>query len=325
MFPDRVPDERLRKRSDSLVGLGVVMKMKRNSAVLRSLRLKLFAILFVFAFSAGFVVAQKTEHYNSPLYSPRKYDPSQTTSNGIPKTLLNVGIDQNLNGQLPLNAIFKDSTGKEVKLGEYFGKDKPVILALVYYECPMLCNEVLNGLTGSLKALSFDAGREFDVVAISFDGRENDIPDLAKNKKAGYLERYNRPHTKDGWHFLTGEQSEIDRVTKAVGFNYSFDEKTNQFAHAGGIMIATPEGKLSRYLYGIDYSPKDIKFSLMESSENRIGNPAEQLYLYCYHYDPSTGRYGFAILNVLRAMALATLLGLGTMFFVFWRRNKKSG
>lgn len=299
--------------------------MKRNSAVLRSIKLKLFASLCIFSVMAGVTFAQKTEHYNSPLYSPKKYDPSQTTSNGIPKALQNVGIDQNLNAQLPLDAKFTDSSGKEVKLGDYFGKGKPIVLALVYYECPMLCNEVLNGLTGSLKGISFNAGKEFDVVAISFDPRENEKPNLARNKKEGYLERYNRPETKDGWHFLTGEQSEIDKVTKAVGFNYNFDEKTNQFAHAGGITISTPEGRLSRYLYGIDYSPKDIKFSIMESSENRIGNPAEQLYLYCFHYDPSTGKYGFAILNVLRAMGIATLLGLGTMFFIFWRRNKKIG
>ena len=298
--------------------------MRRDSAIFRSLKLKLFTGLCIFSAFASVAYAQKNEHYNSPLYSPRKYDPSKSTSNGIPAPLKKVGIDQKLNAQLPLNARFKDSSGKEVKLGDYFGRKKPVVLALVYYECPMLCNEVLNGLTGSLKGISFNAGEEFDVVAISFDARENEKPELAKNKKEGYLERYNRPDSRDGWHFLTGEQSEIDKVTEAVGFNYTFDERTNQFAHAGGIMVVTPEGRLSRYLYGIDYSPKDLKFSIMESSENRIGNPVEQLYLYCFHYDPSTGKYGFAILNALRLMAVATLLGLGTMFFVFWRRNKGS-
>lgn len=298
--------------------------MKENSAVLSSIKLKLFAgLCFALVLTAA-VFAQKTEHYNSPLYSPKTYDPSQTSSNGIPETLKKVGIDQNLNAQIPLDSRFKDSSGKEVKLGEYFGKGRPVVLALVYYECPMLCNEVLNGLTGSLKGISFDAGKDFDVVAISFDTRENQKPDLTKNKKAGYLERYNRPGTENGWHFLTGEQSEIDKVTKAIGFNYTFDKETNQFAHAGGIMVITPQGKVSRYHYGIDYSPKDLKFSIMESSENRIGNPVEQLYLYCFHYDPSSGKYGFAILNVLRLMGVATLLGLGTMLFVFWRRGKKT-
>lgn len=295
-------------------------KSSENSAVLK---LKLLISLCLIFVTASVCFAQKNEHYNSPLYSPRKYDPSQSTSNGVPDALKTVGINQKLNGQIPLDAIFKDADGKEIKLGEYFGKEKPVVLALVYFECPMLCNEVLNGLTGSLKSLSFEVGKEFDVVAISFDARENEKPNLAKNKKASYVERYNRPNAANGWHFLTGKQSEIDKVTKAVGFNYKFDEKSNQFAHAGGIMVLTPEGKISRYLYGIDYAPKDLKFAIMESSENKIGNPAEQLYLYCYHYDPSTGKYGFAILNVLRLMAVATIVGLGTMFFVFWRKNKK--
>lgn len=297
--------------------------MKKSSESSEVLKLKLYASFCILIILATVGFAQKTEHYNSPLYSPKKYDPSQNSSNGIPKALKKVGIEQKLNSKLPLDAKFTDEDGNEVELGKYFGKHKPVILALVYYECPMLCNEVLNGLTGSLKGISFDVGKEFDVVAISFDARENEKPNLAKNKKEGYIERYNRPESADGWHFLTGEQSEIDKVTKAVGFNYTFDERTNQFAHAGGIMIITPEGKVSRYFYGIDYSPKDVKFGIMESSKNKIGNPVEQLYLYCYHYDPSTGKYGFAILNVLRLMGVATLFGLGAMFFFFWRRNKR--
>jgi protein SCO1/2 len=187
----------------------------------------------------------------------------------------------------------------------------------------MLCNQVLNGLTGSLKGINFDAGKDFDVLAISFDARENDKPELAKNKKAGYVERYGRTGSENGWHFLTGTQPSIDEVTKAAGFSYKWDEKSNQFAHAGGIMITTPDGKLARYLYGIDYAPKDLKFGLMESAESRVGNPAEQLLLYCYHYDPSTGKYGLAILNVIRLGAIATLIGMGAMAFVFWRRNKR--
>jgi len=298
--------------------------MRKNLAFVRIFTLKLFVSLFVFTIFTGGIAAQKTEHYNSPLYSPKTYDPSQATGSGLPKPLKKVGIEQKLGFQLPLDAKFKAENGKEVKIGDYFGKGKPVILALVYYECPMLCNQVLNGMTGSLKGISFDAGKEFDVVVISFDERENEKPNLAKNKKDSYVERYNRPNTKDGWHFLTGKQSEIDKVTKAVGFNYTFDEKTNQFAHASGIMIATPDGRLSRYLYGIDYSPKDIKFSIMESSKNKIGNPAEQLYLYCFHYDPSTGKYGLAILRVLRLAGIALLCGLGIMFFVFWRKNKRA-
>ncbi len=298
--------------------------MRTNLAVVRSLSLKLFVCSFVFIIFSSGIVAQKTEHYSSPLYAPRKYDPSQTSSSGLPEPLKKAGIEQKLGYQVPLDAKFKDENGEEVRLGDYLGKEKPIVLALVYYECPMLCNQVLNGLTGSLKGISFDVGKEFDVVAISFDARENKKPNLAKNKKESYVERYNRPNAKDGWHFLTGEQSEIDKITEAVGFNYTFDKKTNQFAHAAGIMVVTPEGRLSRYLYGIDYSPKDLKFSIMESTKNEIGNPAEQLYLYCFHYDPSTGKYGLAILRVLRLGGVAVLCGLGIMFFVFWRKNKRA-
>lgn len=277
------------------------------------------AVCALFSASA---FAQRVEHYNSPLYSPRAYEPGQTTSNGLPPVLKKAGIEQKLNEQLPLDAEFKDESGRAVKLGEYFNHERPVILALVYYECPMLCNEVLNGLTGSLKGMSFNAGKEFDVVAISFDARENDKPDLAKNKKENYLGRYGRSGSENGWHFLTGTQDSIDKVTNAAGFSYVYDEKTNQFAHAGGIMIITPEGKMSRYLYGIDYAPKDVKFGIIEASQNKIGTPVEKLLLYCYHYDPATGTYGFAVLNAIRAGGVLTLLGLGAMFFVFWRRNK---
>jgi protein SCO1 len=297
--------------------------MKKSLTVSAFLKLKLL-VLISFLIFGNAALAQKNEHYNSPLYAPRKYDPSQTTSSGLPKALKEVGIEQKLGEQLPLDAEFKNENGQTVKLGEYFKKEKPVILALVYYECPMLCNEVLNGLTGSLKGISFDAGQEFDVVAISFDTRENDKPGLAQNKKDSYLKRYGRENTADGWHFLTGTQSEIDKVTNAVGFNYQWDERTEQFAHAGGIMVATPDGKLARYFYGIDYAPKDLKFGIMESADGRVGNPAEQLFLYCYHYDPSTGSYGLAILKVLRVAAIFTILGIGGMLFVFWRYKKKN-
>ena len=297
--------------------------MKKSLTVSAFLKLKLL-VLISFLIFGNAALAQKNEHYNSPLYAPRTYDPSQTTSSGLPKALKEVGIEQKLGEQLPLDAEFKNENGQMVKLGEYFNKEKPVILALVYYECPMLCNEVLNGLTGSLKGISFDAGQEFDVVAISFDTRENDKSGLAQNKKESYLKRYGRENTADGWHFLTGTQDQIDKVTNAVGFNYQWDEQSEQFAHAGGIMVATPDGKLARYFYGIDYAPKDLKFGIMESADGRVGNPAEQLFLYCYHYDPSTGSYGLAILKVLRVAAIFTILGIGGMLFVFWRYKKKS-
>lgn len=295
--------------------------MKKSSAFYVVPRLKLFVFVLIMA-SFIQAPAQKSEHYNSPLYAPKTYDPSQTATNGLPDVLQKVGIEQKLGDQLPLDTVFKDENGQAVKLGDYFNKGRPVIIAFVYYECPMLCNEVLNGLTGSLKGISFDAGKEFDVIAISFDARENDKPDLAKNKKLSYMERYGRPGTEKGWHFLTGSQESIDKATKAAGFNYQWDEKSNQFAHAGGIMVATTEGKLSRYFYGIDYGPKDVKFSLMESADNKVGNTAEKLFLYCYHYDPATGKYGLAILRVMRLGAIATVLILGISLVVFWRRDK---
>ncbi|HEX8287561.1 MAG TPA: SCO family protein [Pyrinomonadaceae bacterium] len=298
--------------------------MKKSSANQAVTRLTLFALAIIISVCAV-VPAQKTEHYNSPLYAPKTYDPNQTSSNGLPPALNNVGIEQKLGEQLPLETEFRNEDGAAVKLGDYFNKDKPVILALVYYECPMLCNQVLNGLTGSLKGISFNAGKEFDVVAISFDPRENEKEGLAKNKKTSYVQRYGRPGSEGGWHFLTGSQEAIDKITNAVGFKYRWDAQSNQFAHGSAVMIVTPEGKLSHYHYGIDYAPKDLKFSLMDSAKNNIGNPVEQLYLYCFHYDPSTGKYGLAILRVLRLMAVATILGLGGMLFVFWRRNKIKG
>ena len=266
--------------------------------------------------------AQKAEHYNSPLYSPRYYDPAESAPNGMPDALQKVGIDQKLGDQLPLDAAVKDESGKVDALGNYFKSGRPVIVAFVYYECPMLCNEVLNGLTGSLKGIGLNAGKDFDVIAVSFDARENEKPELAKNKKASYMERYGRPGTENGWHFLTATQDSIDKMTAAAGFKYEWDEKSQQFAHVGGIMITTPDGRLSRYFYGIDYAPNDIKFGLMDSAAEKIGNPAERLLLYCYHYDPASGKYGLAVLRVMRIASVATIAGIGLMLFVFWRRNK---
>jgi len=304
-------------------------KLKVNSLkpclTSRVAKLALFLSLFTVhcsLFTAN-VFAQKNEHYNSPLYSPRTYDPAMSEPNGLPEPLKTIGIEQKLGAQMPLDVEFKNEDGKRVLLGDYFNTGRPVIIAFVYYECPMLCNQVLNGLSGSLKGITFDAGKDFDVVAISFDARENDKTDLAKNKKAAYIERYGRAGAENGWHFLTGTQESIDKATSAAGFSYKWDEKSNQFAHAAGVMITTPEGKLSRYLYGIDYSPKDIKFGIMESNEGKVGSAAEQLLLYCYHYDPSTGKYGLAILRVMRLGGVLTLALMGVMGFVFWRRNKR--
>ena len=280
-------------------------------------------LLLAVASFSGTTAAQKNEHYNSPLYSPRYYEPSAGVSNGLPEQLQKVGIQQRLGEQLPLEAKFKNEDGREIALGDLFKSGRPVVLALVYYECPMLCNQVLNGLSGSMKGISLDPGKDYDIVAISFDARENDKPGLAANKRASYIDRFGRKGTENGWHFLTGDQASIDAVTKAVGFKYEWDDKSNQFAHASGIMITTPEGKLSHYFYGIDYAPKDVKFGLIEAADKKIGGVSDQLLLYCYHYDPATGKYGFAILNVMRLVSIAMLIGMAATGFVFWRRNKK--
>jgi protein SCO1/2 len=270
------------------------------------------------------IYAQGAQHYNSPLYSPKTYDPSSSaTSNGLPETLKNIGIEQRLGEQLPLGTELTDENGDNVKLQTFFQGDKPVVLAFVYYSCPMLCNEVLNGLTASLKKISLEAGEDFEVVAVSFDPR--DTPEIARHKKQSYLERYGRGEEgAAGWHFLTGEPEVIKRITEAAGFNYAWDEETEQFAHAGGVQIVTPDGKLSKYFYGIDYDAQDLKFALMEASEKTIGSPTDRLLLYCYHYDPATGKYGLVILKVLRVAGVLTIIGIGALFltFKFYKRRR---
>ena len=295
------------------------MKLNESKNLLASVTV--LAVILMCA-STG-VFAQKNEHYNSPLYSPRYYEPSVGTSNGLPDQLQRVGIEQRLGESLPLDVRLKNEEGKEIVLGDLLQSGRPAILALVYYECPMLCNQVLNGLTGSLKGIALDPGKDYDVIAISFDARENDKPGLAANKKVSYVERFGRKETANGWHFLTGDQAAIDAVTKAAGFKYEWDAKSNQFAHASGIMIVTPDGRLSHYFYGIDYAPKDVKLGLIEAADKRIGSVTDKLLLYCYHYDPATGKYGFAILGALRIAGIFTLIGMGAMGFVFWRRNRK--
>lgn len=296
--------------------------MKRRSAAVSIHRLILFCALSLSMFVIA--EAQQVEHYGSPLYAPRKYEPGKTVaSTGLPPALQSVGIEQKLDGEVPFDAVFTDDQGRQVRFGDYFGKGRPVVLALVYYECPMLCTEVLNGLTGAVKGIpSLSVGKDFEVVALSFDARENGKTELVRSKKEGYVARYGREGSGEGWHFLTGSQQEIDKVTKAVGFSYVWDDASNQFAHAGGIMVITPQGRISRYLYGVEYAPKDLRFSLMESSENKIGTLAEQLYLYCFHYNPATGTYGLAVLTVIRVAGVVTLLSILAMWLVFWRRNR---
>ena len=234
----------------------------------------------------------------------------------VPPALRGVGLDQKLNAQVPLNLAFRDDAGQTVPLSTYFGK-KPVILALVYYQCPMLCTEILNGLVRSLKAVSFKPGIDFEVVTVSIDPTET--PDLAAHKKAGYLKRYGRGE--NGWHFLTGEEPQIKSLAQAIGFRYTYDPKTKQFAHASGIMVLTPEGKLSHYFYGVEYAPRDLRLGLVEASQNKIGTPVDQILLFCYHYDPATGKYGAVAMNIVRLAGVAFVLILSLFLFIMFRRD----
>lgn len=242
--------------------------------------------------------------------------------NEKPSLLRNVGIDQKLNEQLPLDLNFRDETGKTVRLGDYFG-NKPVILALVYYECPMLCTQELNGLLRSLQNIPLDIGKQFNVVTVSFNPHET--PGLAANKKKVYVGIYGRPGASEGWHFLTGDEVPIQELTRAAGYHYAFDPASDQYAHATAIMVLTPQGKISRYFYGIDYPSRDLRLSLVEASNNKIGSPVDQVLLYCYHYDPATGKYGLIIANVLRLAASVTILVLGGFLWILFRHERKVG
>ena len=239
-------------------------------------------------------------------------------ANVKPPGLKDVGIRQNLNEQIPLDVTFHDESGKTVRLGEYIGK-KPVILNFVYLRCPMLCSELLIGLESSLKVLKFDVGKEFDVVTVSFD--PTDTPALARAKKAEILKRYNRAGAENGWHFLTGSQESIAAVTNAAGFQYQFDKKTGQFAHATAIMVLTPSGKLAQYYYGVDFPPKDLRLSLIQASDNKIGTVADAVLLYCFHYDPATGKYSLIIGRVIQIAGGLTILLLGGMLLLLFRRG----
>ena len=239
---------------------------------------------------------------------------------GRPAILKQVGIEQRLDSQLPLDAVFRDESGREVRLGEYFARGRPVVLSLVYYECPMMCSQILNSLAGALIGLQFSAGKEFEVVTVSFDAREQ--APLAAAKKAAYLRRYGRAGADQGWHFLTGDQASIDAVTEAAGFNYAWDEGSKQFAHSAAIMVATPGGRLSHYFYGLDYAPKELRLALVEASAGKIGSPVDQLVLYCYHYDPVTGRYGPVVLNIVRVAGVVTVLVMAALFLLLRRRRR---
>ena len=240
-------------------------------------------------------------------------------ANVRPPHLQNVGIEQHLDGQVPPDLAFVDDTSRPVHLGDYFGK-KPIILNLVYYNCTMLCGEALAGLAGSMKLVKFDVGKEFEVVTVSFNPQET--PEIAAAKKKDYLERYGRPGTAAGWHFLTGPAESINALTQAVGFQYQYDPKINQYAHATAIMVLTPEGRISRYFYGVDFPPKDLRMGLVEASQGKIGNAVDQVLLYCYHYDPKTGKYGAIVNNILRLGAGVTIVALAAFLLILFKLEK---
>ncbi|HYX20285.1 MAG TPA: SCO family protein [Thermoanaerobaculia bacterium] len=237
-----------------------------------------------------------------------------------PEILKDIGIDQRLDAPLPLDVPLRDEAGRAVRLGDYFGK-RPVVFALVYYNCPMLCTQVLNGLVGALNTISLEAGRDFDVVAVSFDAR--DKPSDAAAKKDAYLTRYKHPNAAQGWHFLTGDPPSIERITKAAGFRFKWDESRSQFAHASAVIVATPDGRLARYFYGIEYSPRDLRLGLVEASAGRIGTPVDQVLLYCFHYDPTSGKYGAVVIRMIRIAGLATIAAIGISLWMMSRRRLK--
>jgi len=236
-----------------------------------------------------------------------------------PEALRGVGIDQRLDQQVPLDLVFNDENGRAVTLGSLL-HGKPVILNLVYYRCPMLCTLVLNGLLSAMKALPFDAGKEFDVFTVSFD--PEDTPALAAQKKATYLEQYRRPGAAEGWHFLVGDETSIRPLMEAIGFRYAWDPEARQYAHASGLVVLTPGGRLSHYFYGVEFAPRDLRLALVEASSERIGSVVDQLLLFCFHYDPATGRYSRVALNAVRAGGILTLAALGAFLVVMLRRDR---
>jgi protein SCO1 len=239
-------------------------------------------------------------------------------ASAIPAPLREIGFDQNLDQMVPLDTTFLDEAGRTVRLGDYFGK-RPVVLLFAYYDCPMLCTQVINGLSTALDVLSLQPGQDFEIVTVSFDPR--DTPATATAKKEHYIARYKRPGAAASWHFLTGAQPSIDRLTRAAGFRYVWDKQTQQFAHPTGVIVLTPEGRLARYLFGIEYGPRDLRMALVEASAGKVGSRVDALLLYCYHYDPTTGRYGLVIMRAIRIAGAATVVAIGSFIFIMVRRE----
>lgn len=264
--------------------------------------------LFALLLAAGAVGAQAVPSATGPAAQNR------------PAVLQNVGFEPQLNAHLPLDLAFRDETGRDVQLRQYFTQ-KPVLLALVYYGCPMLCNQTEQGVVGALRMLSFNPGRDYEVVFVSFDPRES--PDMAAQKKESAMTHFRRPETAGGWHFLTGSKESIDALTKSANFRYSFDEKSNLFAHAAGIMLLTPDGRISRYFYGVEYPARDVRLGLVDASAGKIGRPIDRALLFCYQYDPTTARYSASILKIIRLAGVLTILALVAGMLIFRRRDRQ--
>lgn len=239
----------------------------------------------------------------------------------MPAALREIGFDQLIDHQLPLDARFTDDEGREIALGSLYGK-RPVLLSFVYFTCPLLCTQVLNAMTATVSNLPLEAGKDFDLVVISIDPK--DTPAVAAAKKAEFVHRYKDPTASSGWHFLTGTEPEIRRVAAAAGFKYSWDEQTQQYAHPTGIIVSTPDGRLARYLFGLEFGPRDLKLALVDASEGKVGTLADQLLLYCYHYDPMTGRYGIYVMRVLRIAGVLTVFSIATFILVMLRKERSS-
>ena len=269
------------------------------------------------AFGFGLWVLAGAPAYAQYAAGPQRPNPV----NQKPEILKNVGIDQKIGQQLPLDLTFTNEAGSQVRLGEFFG-GRPVVLALAYYDCPMLCTQVLNGMTAALKTLSFDAGKDFEVVVVSIDPKDNF--QIAAHKKASYVDHYGRPQTAAGWHFLTGAETSIKPLADALGFRYAYDTNIKQYAHGAAIYVATPKGVVSRYLLGIDFAPRDLRLALVEASNNVLGSVVDQVLLLCYHYDPATGKYGAAVINAVRVGFLATVTGFLVFLFISLKRERTS-
>jgi protein SCO1 len=298
-------------------GVESTLRTERTKRLWVFLRILIFVSFVSSLFNATPISGQMA---TAPSAAGYKQETGMTSS-AMPKALQGIGFDQNIDQHIPLDTTFRDESGAAVRLADYFGK-RPVVMVFAYYDCPMLCTQVINGLSSALGVLSLAPGRDFEIVTVSFNPA--DTPATATAKKAVYLERYQQPGAGAAWHFLTGDELSIQRLTKAAGFRYAWDEDTKQFAHPSGIIVLTPDGRLARYLFGIEYGPRDLRFAIVEASAGKVGSVVDSLLLYCYHYDPMMGRYGLAIMSAIRIAGALMVLALGTFIMVMLRRERRT-